>query len=89
MDDLRAFLLSRNGWQDEKGNTVAFFENNLDGQAQEGFLWLFLDEGLRCGGLQKQIQPEETEIEEALLGCGKKELWELLREDIKTWSERE
>lgn len=89
MDDLRTFLLSRKGWRDEKGNTVAFFESNLDGQTQEGSLWLFLDEGLRCGGLQKQIQPEEAEIEKALLGCGKKELWALLREDMKIWRERE
>lgn len=87
MDDLRTFLLSRKGWRDEKGNTLAFFEKGLDGQTQEGMLWLFLDEGLRCGGLQRAVLPEEGRIEEILLGCGKAALWALLQDDISKWKE--
>lgn len=50
MKEFRAFLLSRTGWQDENGNTVVFSETNLTGETAGDGLWLFLDEGLRCGG---------------------------------------
>lgn len=49
MKEFRAFLLSRTGWQDENGNTVVFSETNLTGETAGDGLWLFLDEGLRCG----------------------------------------
>lgn len=89
MKDLRNFLLERKGWRDEKGNTAAFFGNGLDGKPEEEAVWLFLDEGLRCGGMHRRILPTEAEIEKALLGCQKTELWELLRKDIIKCKERE
>lgn len=88
MENLREFLLSRKGWRDEKGNTLAFFAQGLDGQKEDDEIWLFLDEGLRCGGLQKRFVPEETALEDILIGLGKKELWILLKEDIREWRER-
>lgn len=89
MENLREFLLSRKGWQDGKGNTLAFFEHGLDGQGEGNDIWLFLDEGLRCGGLQKRIRPEDGVLADILLGLGKKELWALLEEDIRKWREGE
>jgi|MucameStandDraft_1065616.scaffolds.fasta_scaffold00949_37 hypothetical protein len=89
MKNLRDFLLSRKGWRDEKGNTLAFFERGLEGEPEKDALWFFLDEGLRCGGLQRRIQPEEAELERLLLGCGKRELWELLEKDIEKWRKGE
>lgn len=89
MDGLRGFLLQQKGWRDEKGNTLAFFESGLDGQKECEMLWLFLDEGLRCGGLQRKVWPEEAELERILLGCKKEALWALLQKDIKEWRERE
>lgn len=53
MKNLRDFLLSRKGWRDEKGNTLAFFERGLEGEPEKDALWFFLDEGLRCGGAAK------------------------------------
>ena len=55
MKEFRAFLLSRTGWQDENGNTVVFSETNLTGETAGDGLWLFLDEGLRCGGMHRRI----------------------------------
>lgn len=81
MKDFRAFLLSRTGWQDEKGNTVVFSEQGLNGERTEDGLWLFLDEGLRCGGMHRKITPSETAVEAALCGVGKKELWEKIAAD--------
>lgn len=89
MENLRKFLLSRKGWQDGKGNTLVFFERGLEGEPEKDALWLFLDEGLRCGGLQRRILPEEAELKKALLGCGKRELWELLQKDIGEWRKGE
>ncbi len=79
MKDFRKFLLSGKGWQDEKGNTVVFSETNLMGEA-DGF-WLFLDEGLRCGGMHRKIAPCEAEVKAALCGVGKEALWEKIAAD--------
>lgn len=89
MEDLRSFLLARKGWHDGNGNTLAFFGRGLEGAEEEGALWLFLDEGLRCGGLQRKVPPEEAEIGKILLGCGKKELWDLVEQDINKWRKGE
>lgn len=89
MENLREFLLSRKGWQDERGNTLAFFEKGLEGEPEKDALWLFLDEGLRCGGLQRRVLPEEAELENVLLGCGKRELWALLQKDMEEWRKGE
>lgn len=81
MKDLRTFLLSAAGWQDEKGNTVVFSDRGLFEEPKEGELWLFLDEGLRCGGMNRPIAPTAEAVREALCGVGKKELWEAIERD--------
>ena len=68
MKEFRAFLLSRTGWQDENGNTVVFSETNLTGETAGDGLWLFLDEGLRCGGMHRRIAASEAAIRETLCG---------------------
>ena len=75
MKEFRAFLLSRTGWQDENGNTVVFSEPAGDG------LWLFLDEGLRCGGMHRRIAASEAAVRETLCGVGKELLWEKIAAD--------
>lgn len=40
MKNLRDFLLSRKGWRDEKGNTLAFFERGLEGEPEKDALWI-------------------------------------------------
>ena len=76
MKEFRAFLLSRTGWQDENGNTVVFSETNLTGETAGDGLWLFLDEGLRCGGMHRRIAASEAAVRETLCGVGKERLWE-------------
>lgn len=82
METLRQFLLAQKGWQDEKGNTVVFSAKGLTEEPTEEEFWIFLDEGLRCGGMHRKILPEASEIRKALLGCGKRELWEQIEKDI-------
>ena len=84
MKDFRTFLLSRNGWQDGKGNTVVFSDRGLFGEPKEGELWLFLDEGLRCGGMNRPIVPALESVRGALCGVGKNELWAAIERD---WNE--
>ena len=81
MKEFSAFLLSRTGWQDETGNTVVFSDKSLDGEAVKDMLWLFLDEGLRCGGMHRKIEPTAAAVQAALCGVGKKALWERIAAD--------
>lgn len=81
MKEFRAFLLSRTGWQDENGNTVVFSETNLTGETAGDGLWLFLDEGLRCGGMHRRIAASEAAVRETLCGVGKEQLWEKIAAD--------
>ena len=74
MKEFRAFLLSRTGWQDENGNTVVFSETNLTGETAGDGLWLFLDEGLRCGGMHRRIAASEAAVRETLCGVGKEQI---------------
>lgn len=78
--DWKTYLLSQKGWQDSQGNTVVFSSQDLNGN--QGELWLFLDEGLRCGGRNVCIHSVE-EIKNALLGCGKQELWMCVQKDLE------
>ena len=89
MKDLRTFLLSRKGWQDEKGNTVVFSDRGLYEEPQGEEFWIFLDEGLRCGGMNRKIKATEAAVREALLGCRKTELWSMIEKDIAEHEERE
>lgn len=81
MKDFRAFLLSGGGWQDGAGNTLVFSEKGLLGEQKDGEIWLFLDEGLRCGGMHRPIAPVPEKIREALLGIGKDALWAAIAAD--------
>ena len=86
MKEWRGFLLSRKGWQDEKGNTVIFFDRGFYEEPKGEELWLFLDEGLRCGGMHRSLAPTREAVRDALLGVGKRELWEAIEKD---WNEEE
>lgn len=80
--DLRSYLLAQKGYQDSLGNRVVFAAEGLDREGTGLEFWLFLDEGLRCGGRTVQIPPRMEEIRQVLLGCGKQELWEMLQADV-------
>ena len=86
MRTFRDFLLASAGWQDEQGNTVVFSETDLLGRRRDGEIWLFLDEGLRCGGMNRPLAPKPETVREALLGVGKAALWEAIAAD---WEKEE
>lgn len=81
MKEFRAFCLSRTGWQDENGNTVVFSETNLTGETAGDGLWLFLDEGLRCGGMHRRIGGKRSGSQRGTLRVGKEQLWEKIAAD--------
>ena len=83
MKDLRTFLLSCKGFSDGKGNTVVFSDRGLLGEPKGEEFWMFLDEGLRCGGMHRKIEPTEETIKEALLGCKKEALWRVIKEEVE------
>lgn len=83
MKDFKAFLLSSEGWQDGMGNTVVFSRENLMGETTENKIWLFLDEGLRCGGMHRAFVPIPEALQEMLCGVGKEALWKAIEEDWK------
>ncbi len=85
--ELREFLLKQRDFADENGNTVSFFDRGLDTEPKENEFWLFLDEGLRCGGTARKIPCDKQHLQEVLLGCGKKELWQRVLEGISRWEE--
>lgn len=84
MKDFRTFLLSSNGWQDGKGNTVVFSDRGLFEEPRGEELWLCLDEGLRCGGMNRKVEHHPEAVRDALCGVGKQELWEAIEKD---WNE--
>ena len=51
--DWQTFLISQKGWRDDEGNTLCFSDCDLNGKKKEGVLWIYLDEGLRCGGMHQ------------------------------------
>ena len=81
MKDFRTFLLSRPGWQDGKGNTVIFSDRGLYEEPKGEELWLCLDEGLRCGGMNRKVEHTAEAVKEALLGVGKDALWNAIEMD--------
>jgi len=80
MKDFRTFLLSRPGWQDGKGNTVGFSDRGFE-EPKDEELWICLDEGLRCGGMNRKVEHTPEAVREALCGVGKNELWEAIETD--------
>ncbi|NCC16407.1 MAG: hypothetical protein EOM28_08675 [Clostridia bacterium] len=83
--DLRAFLLQQHGFADDNENKVYFTDRGLYYEPETEELWLFLDEGLRCGGTARKIPCDKEHIKEVLLGCGKKILWQKVLENIEMW----
>lgn len=83
--DLRAFLLQQRGFADDNENKVYFADRGLDQEPEKEEFWLFLDEGLRCGGTARKISCNKERIKEVLLGCGKKSLWQKVLENIEKW----
>jgi hypothetical protein len=82
-DTLREYLLHHT-WQDTKENTLAFSDKDFYGEeCDKDFIWLYLDEGCRCGGKILQIKCSLEQVILELEGCGKKELIELLKRDVE------
>ena len=82
---LRDFLLHQRGFADKNENKVYFTDRGLSQEPQGQEFWLFLDEGLRCGGTARKIPCDKEHIEEVLLGCGKIDLWHKVLMKIETW----
>lgn len=81
--DWKTFLTTQKGWKDSNENTVVFSEYDLQGQKAEDGLWIYLDEGLRCGGMRRELPCSLQAVQAALLGCGKTELWSMLVKDME------
>lgn len=82
---LRTYLLKQKGFADAHENKVYFTDRGLYQEPQGEEFWIFLDEGLRCGGTARKIPCTKAAIGEVLLGCGKKELWEIVQQGIALW----
>jgi len=80
--NVRAYLLEIKGIADEEGNRVYFSDRGLDGEVSDSVLWMFLDEGMRCGGISREVEPTGECITEVLVGCRKYALAELVRREI-------
>lgn len=83
--NLRDFLLQQQGFADNNENKVYFTDRGLYEPPQGDEFWLFLDEGLRCGGTARKIPCDKEHIKEVLLGCGKFNLWEKVLLNIEKW----
>ncbi|KXL53219.1 hypothetical protein CLNEO_11900 [Anaerotignum neopropionicum] len=83
--DLRKFLLQQRGFADDNENKVYFTDRGLYQEPQDEEFWLFLDEGLRCGGTARKIPCDKEYIKAVLLGCGKIDLWQKVFSNIEKW----
>lgn len=81
--DWKTYLTTQKGWKDSKENTVVFSEYDLQGKKETDGFWIYLDEGLRCGGMKRKLPFSLQAVQDALLGCGKTELWDMLVKDMK------
>lgn len=81
--DWRTFLIQQKGWQDTKGNTVSFSDCDLEGNQTTTKIWIYLDEGFRCGGMHRAVENRLDAIKEALCGCGKTELWQCICDSME------
>ncbi|WP_313527428.1 hypothetical protein [Anaerotignum sp.] len=87
--DLREFLLQQQGFADDNENKVYFTDRGLYQEPQGKEFWVFLDEGLRCGGASRKISCDKEHIKDVLLGCGKKELWQKVLEHIEVFENQD
>lgn len=81
--DWRTYLIQQKGWQDTKGNIVSFSDCDLEGKKTTSQIWIYLDEGLRCGGMHRAVENRLGAIKDALLGCGKIELWQCICDSME------
>ena len=69
---------------DGDGNTLVFSEKGLQGELAETHeIWLFLDEGGRCGGRRARIFCSVDEVFRILACIRKKELTTIFLQDMK------
>ncbi|MEA5056217.1 hypothetical protein SDC9_164689 [bioreactor metagenome] len=83
--ELREFLLQQRGFADDNENKVYFTDRGLSQEPEDNEFWIFLDEGLRCGGTAMKIPCDKEHIQEVLLGCGKNILWQKVLKHIEVW----
>lgn len=83
--ELREFLLQQRGFADDGDNKVYFTDRGLKQEPEDNEFWIFLDEGLRCGGTARKIPCDKEHIQEVLLGCGKINLWQKVLKHIEVW----
>ncbi len=83
--ELREFLLQQHGFADDSENKVYFTDRGLTEEPNDNEFWIFLDEGLRCGGTARKIPCDKEHIQEVLLGCGKNNLWQKVLKHIEVW----
>ena len=76
--DWQTFLISQKGWRDDEGNTLCFSDCDLNGKKKEGVLWIYLDEGLRCGGMHRPIPVRLAAVTDAHLGRRLVSLWQMV-----------
>lgn len=81
--DWQTFLISQKVWRDDEGNTLCFSDCDLNGKKSEGIFWIYLDEGLRCGGMHRPIPVSLAAVKDALLGCRKEALWLMVQNDLE------
>ncbi|HBF66183.1 MAG TPA: hypothetical protein DDW34_11105 [Clostridium sp.] len=83
--ELREFLLQQRGFADDNENKVYFTDRGLSQEPEDNEFWIFLDEGLRCGGTARKIPCDKEHIQEVLLGCGLNNLWQKVLKHIEVW----
>ncbi len=81
--DWKTFLMTHKGWKDSNENTVVFSAYDLQGNKETDTLWIYLDEGLRCGGMRRKLPLFLQAVKDALLGCNKTELWNMIVKDME------
>ena len=82
MMEFITFIQSKKGWKDSNGNVVSFSDKDLQGN-ETGGCWIYLDEGFRCGGMCRNVAEKKEVIQNAILGFGKTELWEMIENEWK------
>lgn len=83
--NLRNYLLEKESFFDGEDNRIYFSNCGYEVQQRSDEFWVFLDEGLRCGGFGGEIPPTKEALETFLLGKQKTALWEIVKKEIEIW----
>ncbi len=83
--NLRGFLLEKESFSDADDNRIYFSPCGYEVQQRSDEFWVFLDEGLRCGGIGGEIVPTKEKLQEFLLGKQKAALREIVKAEIEDW----